>query len=241
MRFIHYTFPYRDNSAGVRVIHRFCHVMRKCGYDAYITDQGNPEWDTPQWNRLLHDPQDIVIYPETVAGNPLGAWKVVRYILYYPRRRGLTYINPIDYALPYHEYVVEDLKAVTTQRHFYTLPLGCIEPGLFYPEEKSNLVAYYVGKGEVDPRFLMVGIKLDDLQRPALANVLRKTKRFFTYDEKTAVTAEAMLCGCECWLIEGGIAVPITEPHAFVMDDDRDERLVSEAVFGIRQHFGLVE
>ena len=54
-RFIHYTFPYAHNSAGLRIVHHFCHLMRKAGYDSYITTEGNPDWDTPIYDGTVTD------------------------------------------------------------------------------------------------------------------------------------------------------------------------------------------
>ena len=87
-RFIHYTFPYAYWSAGLRAIHYYCHLMRKAGYDSYVTAEGNPEWDTPVWDGKIRD-TDIVIYPEPPhfdrGINPLGAKNIVRYFLYYTK------------------------------------------------------------------------------------------------------------------------------------------------------------
>lgn len=66
---------YRHNSAGIRVMHMLCHLLNRCGQDAYLySSTTNPMWHTPLLTNELRQQheqagrQPIVVYPEVVSG-----------------------------------------------------------------------------------------------------------------------------------------------------------------------------
>src|SRR3990170_3968015 len=64
--------PYRNSSGGVRALYELRNHLESSGYEAKIFQGG----DAPS--------NAIVIYPETVSGNPMKARTVVRYVFNYP-------------------------------------------------------------------------------------------------------------------------------------------------------------
>src|SRR5690606_30814880 len=80
---------YRDTSSGIAVLHKLCHVLNLIGEDAYLVGctQRSPLLKTPILTPEIaaghenSNRQPIVIYPEVVQGNPLGAPVVARYFL----------------------------------------------------------------------------------------------------------------------------------------------------------------
>jgi hypothetical protein len=94
-----YAPAYLDVSAGIRALHYLCHSLNQMGYLSWMVIHGMASGDTPLVSPNLNTPVlnseirdlhfdngevPIVIYPETIPGNPLKAQVVVRWILNYP-------------------------------------------------------------------------------------------------------------------------------------------------------------
>lgn len=98
-----YAPAYLEVSAGIRALHYLCHSLNQMGYLSWLVIHGmasgdsslvNPSLNTPILSSELRDLHfeagipPIVIYPETIPGNPLKAQVVVRWILNYPGALG---------------------------------------------------------------------------------------------------------------------------------------------------------
>ena len=91
MKIYYYSFLYTDSSNGLRLAYEFVVYLRKAGFDAFNVVESNniPEEDYPAEYRknvlssynLVIANEDIVIYPETVSGNPLKAGNIIRAFL----------------------------------------------------------------------------------------------------------------------------------------------------------------
>jgi hypothetical protein len=93
---------WRENAAGIRVLHYLCDSLNKAGYQSFLVLH-NPFESEIQTNLLLNTPVlseeqanlhfndgrvPTVVYSETIPGNPLRASRVVRYLLNYPGALG---------------------------------------------------------------------------------------------------------------------------------------------------------
>ena len=187
-------YVYAQTSAGVRALYTLALELKARGQDVRIVEQGV---SAKSW-------RGIVVYSETVAGNPLGSANVVRWTLNKPGYLGgdATY-GPAE-------------RVWTWSKAFYDAPLLTVETidrGLFYTDDTMREfdTAYY-GKA------LQRGVERVPLTRhmreidrtpwPArredLADLLHRTRTLYTYDDCTALIDEASLCGCRVVLLPEG-------------------------------------
>lgn len=170
------------------------------------------------------EPDDIAIYPDIIQGNPCNAQKIVRYMLYFwsgeriPASECVTCYHPT-----YLQQVSEKYDGPTPDIVY----LPTIEPGLFYPEEKTIEAVCYIGKqhGLVPPDLGCVQISKGTVSRQGFAAALRACRNFYSLDHHTIAYTEAALCGCECFQIEADskiTPVVIENPGQHVMNFERD-------------------
>ena len=97
-----YAPPWVEWSAGTKVLHYLCDILNEIGEDSYLaihgpklkSDETSPGRNTPILNSELvkqHEREEkivVAIYPEGVAGNPIGGAIVVRWLLNFPSLLG---------------------------------------------------------------------------------------------------------------------------------------------------------
>ncbi len=201
--YVIWTPDYRNNSNGIKVLHKLCHLLNEKGEKAeiYIPSQFpqtvNPQWNTPIYKKNYAGIDDIVIYPDITVGNPLGAVKKVRYLLNKPGVMGGPTVFDNELIFTFH-------------KEYYDAPIlyiPTIEPELFNNdtpvERKRN--CFYIGKGKDVPKINTEGMTEITSEWPStrkeLADLLRKSETFYTYDFNTALILEAKLCGCRVEII----------------------------------------
>ncbi len=186
--------PYRNNSGGVRAIYELRNHLESRGYEAKIFQTGTALSNS------------IVVYPETVSGNPMKGRTVVRYVLNYPGKLGGD-----------ESYDPKELIFTYSPVFYPTAPLltvPIIEPffrdyGL--PREGG---CFWVGKGEglvdeIPETKGLTEITYDwPEDRKKLATLLNEKEVFYSYDDCTAMIEEAHRCGCKVIVISGEQIVP---------------------------------
>jgi len=188
---------YRDNSNGVRVLHKLVHDLNERGYEAYCTSTPNPLWNEPLITKEKITEDFIVVYPEIIAGNPVGIHKVVRWALNKP---GFLGGEPFKDGLQfswYKKYLDKPLLTVNT-----------IEPELFTKGTNDKFDCFYRNKGWKKPRVPMVEELREIIDCPsrwAYADLLKNTRIVYTYDDDTQLIYEAMLCGCRVIVVPENI------------------------------------
>lgn len=195
---------YTRLSAGVRALHRLCHVLNEIGCEAFVTSGVvNPNWNTPTATPTIIEnvaQHGIVVYPETDEGNPLNAKRVVRYLLNRPGLiRGSGELEPGEMHFAYcgllREFVPDD--------HILTVPVVDREVFRNHPVQDRYGAAMWTGRGklvDVAPIPQTEGTTEITFDWPKtakeLADLFRRSELFYTYQNYTALTIEARLCDC---------------------------------------------
>lgn len=206
---------YNRKSAGVRALHLLCHWLNRAGYPAFIhilgsrsEDPFHPDLVTPEMTetvareRFKDGRAPIVVYPEIIAGNPLGATCVVRYVLNYPGLLGgdKTY----DATEMIFAYTDRLAQSVVDAQGVLFMPL--VDRSIFHPGEvrERHGACFYAAK------YRSVGHQVFGLpagaveihnydsraQTPSeIAELFRTCEKFYTFED-TALALEAALCGC---------------------------------------------
>ncbi len=163
----------------------------------------NRNFDTPIFRgkvSSINDENTIVVYPETVSGNPLLAKNVVRWLLHQPGfhtgeisfSRGdlLVKFNSAikDVQLDGVSIASQELKVIHYPLEHYFRPSNVLE-------RKGVAVCIRKGAGK---KFVHdePAILIDGLSHQETGEILRHVKYFVSYDTYTAYSLFAVLCGC---------------------------------------------
>lgn len=224
--------PYKRASAGITVLYMLCDLLNRHGQPAYMVPDyryfgklgysnfgANSSLICPIATRMdlerafIEQRIPIVIYPETITGNPLSASNVIRYLLYYNSAltsdvdalaqidgEGLIYYtNDIGRSLP-------NISNKVLFSHRLTMPVQ--DPSLYKPVDQSErTVDYYyaekyihVHKGVIPENVSNSAIRITrdgpGSPTPLQLREMLSSGRMLHVFEDTAVSYEAMLAGC---------------------------------------------
>lgn len=200
---------YRDNSAGVQVLHRLCDVLNASGCDAYIVGaevfdsglQTPPLDDTTEARHRRQGKIPIAVYSDVVTGNPLNAPICVRYML---NKESVIEGNPIDAGTEDLFFYYAGAFTPDTDKEFDYLILNTYDLDLFKPnpqKEKNGPLLYLnrIPPSAVDFSTLPDNIEIlsnrNPLSLPDLAKKLQSATALYSYEMSGTCTL-AMLCGC---------------------------------------------
>ena len=223
--------PFEPRSAGNRICYHLAMMIEKLGHRVAINTAGA-------------GPDDIAVYPDFIRGNPLGARRVVRYMLYFADGFfGGDKIPADELAIVYHPLYAESVRRVYAGELGEPIFYPFIEPGLFYPEAKTIENLVYTGKltcgafPNIYPRRI---VTRDLFTREQAAALLRASVNFYTMDHYTAMASEAVLCGCRVFKVLGRDSFEELHPETpELMTDSNCEPLAFEFVERCQKFFGL--
>jgi hypothetical protein len=230
-KFVFYTPHYDDNSGGSIAIFKMAHLLNQAGHDAriwhwtrlhanevrVINGKITKEFLIPSGiSRVDIDcpypiveatPEDvsdsIVVYPEVIEGNPLGARRVVRWLLNKPGAiTGVTSFGFDDLILYYNDQFLPN--GVVANEEFMIKVTDWktnIYRGDYVGERKG--IYFMVRKGRDVPLNYHPkdAIQVDGLSHAELAGIFSVAKMFISYDLYTAYSTYASLCGCDSVLV----------------------------------------
>jgi len=153
-----YAPEWRENAAGVKVLHQFCHLINQIGGDAWLVTHSRKKTSdseigliTPRLNLLeylrhrirRHD--IVVVYPETITFNPLRGNKIIRYHLNYPGHLSNFKPKLIEFNLSYSENISKRLGLISGTKLFIPI-VPKLLPSRSHKPNLSDLSSVYIGK-----------------------------------------------------------------------------------------------
>lgn len=147
-------------------------------------------------------PDSIVVYPEKILGNPLGARNVVRWLLYRPGLLAPYRFGPDEMFFRAGE--MSDLPEITGGAP--DLFLWRINDAYRDVGRSSRKGAcFLVRKGESKPRIPQTAdaLCIDGLSHTEIADIFNRCEVFYSYDEATFYSQYAALCGCLSVVVPG--------------------------------------
>lgn len=169
----------------------------------------NPNWDTPIWTGEKFPDDSIVIYPEIINGNPLKINNVVRWFLHQPGyhtgifnySKGELYFK---FNSAINDFNVEGSVLSKNELKVIYYPIDIYNQDDNNHNIKDLDCCHMIRKGK-EKKLVHDddSIKLDGLSHREVAEVFRRSKRFICYDDYTAYSIFAVLCGCESVVVPG--------------------------------------
>jgi hypothetical protein len=215
--------PLKVHSAGVLAMHRLCHMLNLAGYPAFLiierkylgkagypAQATHPALITPELTdevvdlHYKHSLTPILVYPDSISGNPLKNGVVVRYLLNYAGLLGgEANFDNSDIIFSYGAQIAE-----STAFPDQVLNIPISDPDFFVPPESPSERSgrcYWAAKykyfhnGEIGPEaegaFEITRDRVDSLNKSELRDLFQRSELFLSY-ENTALAIEAALCGC---------------------------------------------
>lgn len=160
-------------------------------------------------NKILQDPSLIkgsddwvVVYPEVVFGNPLGAKHVVRWLLHNPGfHTGKIYYGPDELYFKYH-HGFSDFKYLNSIQspnplHLIYYPLNLYNMNGVARERSGTAYCLRKGRDRNIQHDLTDSILIDGKSHQEIAEIFKRVKTFISYDLYTTYSSFAALCGCD--------------------------------------------
>ena len=244
MKYYIYAPSYNENSGGIVVLHRLCHLINSIDdceaylvpyiperlsivkLSAFIRDlfkvsrwlltgaffnvffKINRNWNTPviRSYKIKDIDKAIVIYPEITYGNPLNAKNVVRWFLHQPGyfTKEINFgVNELHYKFnsmikDFHHCLStlsdEELKVIYYPLDYYNMDGAKNDGGCCHLIRKGK------DKKACHPED---SVSIDGLSHQKISTIFKKSKRFISYDDYTAYSLFAVLCGCESIVVPG--------------------------------------
>jgi hypothetical protein len=225
LNYVIFAPDYDENSGGIIALHKLCHHLNVIGESASLwpsiwvrrQSQGwwkrfrrnckeaiwgvdfdcYPNFITPIAKRRKLSANDVVIYPEVVAGNPLGGVNVVRWLLHRPGfHTGLVDFGESDLFFKFADFAddVEVTGGAVSQ--LFVFSVNSVYKNENIRERKGS--CYLVRKGgDVEIAHDLAGsIKIDGLSHTDIAAIFNQCEFFYSYDEASMYSCYAAMCGC---------------------------------------------
>jgi len=209
--FVVSTPSYYPTSGGCVVLYKLSEKIKSFGYQCYCCTAGWPcppeEATCPYPVEVLEGPKEllddrhIVIYPEVMLGNPLGAKNVVRWLLFTTNNDSTWASSDLVfkwcelYTNPRTELVRGELCVLTFEEDLNTFKdLSLPRSGQCYIVRKGS----YKEQDKHDPSARLI---TSDETKEELQRIFNEHEEFISYDFSTYYSVMAALTGCRSIVI----------------------------------------
>jgi len=158
--------------------------------------------------KFLNIENTVVIYPENIKGNPMGAKHIVRWVLNDPdESKGFGVFNESDHIFKYFDFYKVNsrysikgvLTAIDLSYHLKTYQNrnhNSRDGGAFLIKKGHHKT---LNKHPNNFKFIdNIFLKFNDEEKAEFFNTI---KTFISYDHMTFLSVQAALCGCESIII----------------------------------------
>ena len=152
------------------------------------------------------DDDCVDIIPDQQGENSFDAKRIVRFFGYYPAEwYGKAKLPASEMVLVYSAEFIGEVQALCPYPLSAPFAFPLIEPGLFFPEEKTiPALVYTPGYKSRECQWRPAGmpaISRHSHSREDAVAMLRRTKDFYSTDDFTAMLIEALMCGCNVFIV----------------------------------------
>lgn len=172
---------------------------KRAHYRAKKNFRLNSDFETPIADRKTIR-EAIIVYPETVDGNPLRSKHVVRWLLHKPGFfRPQVRFGPNELTYFWHSGFAEGVAGIDQENH---LKVNWIRSDVYFDRKLPNRAGAcrlirkgkYTGLSEAPEGD--AAILIDDMTHEEKAEVFNKTRVLYSHDPFTQYMTYAAMCGC---------------------------------------------
>jgi hypothetical protein len=225
-----YSQPYYGASNGIKICYLLVRYLHELGFGAAIAcpDPQSPDRPPPEGyeppvvyscgTSLRIGPDDIAIYPEIITGNPLGARRVVRYLLnrpYYLNGKGIDY-GPNDFLTTCSKAIDPDLPQLCIlsderlRYRAYNRPKKRDQVAVYFGKTDLNgLGARMAALADIVRRYRRVALvtRRHPADRAALFRIIAESRLLVSFDPITSMGYEATLLGTPVVMLDDSFGV----------------------------------
>lgn len=226
LKYVVYAASFDPNSGGAIFMHELVHALNELGECALLWPMApvfrpglmtrlkhrilppvflrDPSLNTPLATKADLGESTVVVYPELVRGNPLGAKNVVRWLLYKP---GVN--HPFEFTegeMFFRVFEKADMPELTGGApDLFLWKVNGSYKNEQRPGRKS--ACYVVRKGYRKPRIPETedpeAINIKGMSHDQINDVFNRCEVFYSYDEATMYSQFASICGCLSIVVPG--------------------------------------
>jgi len=238
--YIIYTYPFEETSGGILALHLLCERLNASGETALLWPSGRPPLSWPTRWRSLKDlikfirqkvfgnkfalghykapiaktadiRNSIIVYPEVISDNPIGAINVVRWFLHRPGyHTGIVRYGGGEIYFFYQDAFNDTLVNTVSDNRLTLTYLNPVYYQTNFGERQGT--CYLLRKGKDRAKAIDFGDQLcvDDLTHAEKAKAFNTYKYLHSFDTYSMYSVFAAMCGC----------IPVIEPEEGVSRDE---------------------